>query len=139
MKTTLPLIDGRPDTKLIIMSAWISLMCLYIYCDIYSLFRPGVLNSMLDGRMGFFDTTQLSLFLAACLMFIPSMMILLSVFTGAKLSRILNLVISPIFFLVNVGNLIAETWAYYYLFGLAELGLVVFIFIVSLRWPRQNA
>jgi len=131
--------ERKIDTRLIIMSAWIAVMCLYIYCDIFSLYKPGQLESMIKGRMGFLDVSQMSLFWAGVLMAIPSLMIFISPVVSAKVCRIANLAISPIYFLVNIGNLVAETWGYYYLFGLLELGLVVIIFIVSLRWPRQSS
>jgi hypothetical protein len=133
------LLDHKVDTKLIIMSAWITIMCLYMYCDIFSLYRPGYIDSIARGKMGFLDISQMSLFFASLLMVIPSMMIFASALAVARVGRIVNLVISPIYFLVNIGNLLAESWAYYYLFGLLELGLVILIFIISLRWPKQSS
>jgi uncharacterized membrane protein len=94
---------------------------------------------MMDGKMGPFDVSQLGLFLAGLLMVIPSLMILVSALATARIDRIVNLAASTIYFMVNIGNLLGESWAYYYLFGLLELGLVVFIFLKSLRWPRQGA
>jgi hypothetical protein len=139
MNAKSPLVERKADTKLIIMAAWSALMSLYIYCDWFSLYRPGSISSMMGGKMGPFDASQLSLFLAGLLMAIPSLMILASVLATAKKGRIVNLIASPIYFLVNIGNLAGETWGYYYLLGLLELGLVSFIFIVALRWPRQGA
>jgi hypothetical protein len=133
------LVERRVDTKLILMSAWIVLMWLYIYCDWFGLFRPGIISSMMSGKMGPLDVSQASLFLGGLLMVIPSLMILVCVLATARLSRIVNLAASAIYFLVNIGNLAGEMWAYYYLFGLLEFGLVILIFIVSLRWPRQGA
>jgi hypothetical protein len=133
------LVEHKVDTKLIIMSAWIAVMCLYIYCDIYSLYRPGQIDSMMKGKMGFLDVSQMSLFWAGVLMAIPSLMIFISPLATARVCRIINLLISPIYFLVNIGNLVAETWGYYYLLGLLELGMVIIIFIIALRWPRQSS
>ncbi len=130
--------ERKVDTKLVIMSAWIVLMCLYIYCDIFSLYRPGSIESISRGKMGFLDVSQTSLFIASVLMVIPIMMILVSILASARINRIINLVTSTIYLLVNIANLVSETWGYYYLFGLLEVGMVVFIFIKSLRWPRQS-
>lgn len=137
MKEKPALIEHKVNTKLIIMSAWVSLLCLYIYCDIFSLFRPGSLEGMMQGKMGFLNVSQASLFWVGVLMAIPSLMILVSVLATARFGRIVNIAASAIYILVNIGNLIGETWAYYYLFGLLELGLVILIFVISLRWPRQ--
>jgi len=137
MAKKLSLVEQKVNTKLIIMSAWIALMCLYIYCDIFSLFRPGTIDSITGGKMGFLDISQMSLFSASLLMVIPSIMILVSTLATAKVGRIINLVTSAIYLLVNIGNLVGETWAYYYLFGLLEIGVVIFIFVISLRWPEE--
>jgi hypothetical protein len=120
------------------MSAWIALLCLYLYCDWFSLYRPGEIGRISAGRMGFLDVSQMSLFTASLLMVVPSLMIFLSALVAAKANRILNLVTAVAYFLVNIGNLIGETWGYYYLFGLLEVGLAIFIFVVSLRWPREG-
>jgi hypothetical protein len=138
MKARQSLVENKVDTKLIIMSAWIAVMFLYIYCDIYSLYRPGTIDSILKGKVGFLDISQMSLFWTGVLMVIPSMMIFISTLAVARVNRIINLAISPIYVLVNIGNLVGETWGYYYLFGLIELGMVIIIFIMSLRWPRQS-
>ena len=138
MNGKLVFVERKVDTKLILMSAWVALMCLYLYCDFFSLYRPGQLGSISSGKMGPFDVSQGGLFLAGALMVIPSLMILVSTLVPARVNRMLNLVASAIYLLVNIGNLIGESWAYYYLFGLLEVGLVIFIFVTSLRWPRQE-
>lgn len=139
MKKKLCLVEHKVPTKLIIMSAWTAMMILYFYCDFLSLFKPGTLESMIDGRMGLMAVSQMSLFTAGVLMAIPTLMILVSTLAPAHLNRILNMVASVVYVLVNIGNLIGETWGYYYLFGLLELGVVVFIFITALRWPKETA
>jgi hypothetical protein len=138
MKEKPSLVERRVDTKLVIMAAWIAMMFLYIYCDFYSLFRPGEIAKISSGRMGFMAVSQMSLFAAALLIAVPSMMIFVSALASARLGRILNMAASALYFLVDIGNLIGETWGYYFLLGILEAGLVVLIFIVSLRWPRHS-
>lgn len=132
------LVEHRVDPKLILMAAWASMVALYIYCDWFSLFRPGQLADMAGGHLGPFGVSQPSLFLMGALMAVPGLMILLSALLPARAGRILNLGASAIYFLVNAGNLVGETWAYYYLFGLLELGLSALIFIRALRWSRES-
>lgn len=129
--------EHRVDTKLILMAAWASMVALYIYCDWFGLYRPGGIAGMAAGHMGPFEASQLSLLCMGALMAIPGLMILLSVLASARISRAINLVASALYFLVNVANLLGETWAYYCLFGLLELGLAVLIFLLALRWPRM--
>ncbi len=96
MAKKLSLVEQKANIKLIIMSAWIALMCLYIYCDIFSLFRPGTIGSITSGKMGFLDFSQMSLFSASLLMVIPSIMILVSTLATARECRIINVVTSVI-------------------------------------------
>lgn len=138
MKGKRPLVESRVDTKLVLMALWIALMFLYLYCDWYSLYRPGYIAEMSSGRIGFFGVSQASLFWLSLLMVIPTVMIIVSALAKARAGRAINMAASAAYFLVNIGNLIGEVWAYYYLFGLLETGLAVFIFIVALRWPRRD-
>jgi len=131
--------DVKADAKVILAFAWTALLGLYIYCDIFSLFRPGVLEGMLAGKMGPFEVSQASLALASLLMILPILAAPASVLLPARVGRVLNLVLAPLYFLVNIGNLLGESWIYYYLFGILELALTAGIFLIALRWPKENS
>mgnify|MGYP000980906165 CR=1 FL=1 len=131
-------LDVKADPKVVLALAWTALLGLYIYCDIYSLFRPGILEEMRAGRMGPFDVSQASLALAALLMILPILAAPASILLPARAGRILNLVLAPLYFLVNIGNLLGEAWIYYYLFGILELALTAGIFLVALKWPKER-
>lgn len=133
MKERSALMENSIDPRLILMSAWAAMLCLYLYCDFFTLFRPGQLEVMSGGKMGPFAVSQAGLFWAGVLMAIPSLMILVSTLAPAGVNRILNMVSGAVYFVVNIGNLIGETWAYYYLFGLLEVGLAILIFFIALR------
>jgi hypothetical protein len=137
MKEKHELVERKVDTKLILAAAWASFMFAYVYCDIFSFHRADVITGILAGKIGPFDATQMSLFFFGLLLAIPGLMVLVTACAKAGLGRIINMVVSPIYFLVNIGNLAGETWAYYWLYGILELGLVVFIFVTALRWPRH--
>ena len=129
--------DAKIDTKAFLALAWIAMLGLYLYCDWFSLYRPGVLEGIAAGKMGPFDVSQAGLVLASLLMIVPILAPLATVLLPAKASRLANLILAPLYFLVNVGNLAGEAWAYYILFGILELALTVGIFIAALRWPRD--
>jgi hypothetical protein len=71
-------------------------------------------------------------------MAIPTLMIPASALLSARLSRILNLAASVAYLLVNFGNLLGETWAYYWLFGLLEISAVIAIFSSPSAGPRRG-
>jgi hypothetical protein len=129
------LVDVAVNTKTVMAVLWITLMFLYAYCDILSLYRPGQVQAILDGKMGFLAVTQGSLAAASALMIVPALMALVNVLVSAPAARIADIAAGACYFAVTVGNIISETWAYYLLFGVIELILVVVICVKAIKWP----
>lgn len=87
--------------------------------------------------LGPFDVSQATLVVASLIVMIPAAMIVLSLLIPARINRPLNLVLAVLYTLVNISNLVGESWVYYLLFGVAEIALTVFIFLTARRWPRE--
>ena len=126
--------DVRIPVKMQLSALWAALMCLYIYADIFSLFRPGHLEEMMGGRMGPFPVTQGSLLTAAILMLVPAIMVFLSLALPTRAARWANIILGLVYTAVNIANLVGETWAYYLLFGIVELALTLLIVWHAWRW-----
>ena len=116
---------------------WTTLMFLYIYADILSFFRPGQLNKIMAGRMGPFEANQGTLLLASATMIIPACMVFLSLVLKPAVNRWANIILGLLYALVNISNLIGETWAYYLLFSAVELVIVALIVILAWKWPAN--
>ena len=117
---------------------WVAMMLLYIYADILSLFRPGQIDEMIRGLMGPFPVTQGSLLVASILMIIPAVMVFLSLTLKPKIDRWANITLGVFYTVVNISNLIGETWAYYIFFGVAEIVLTLLIVWYAWRWPNPE-
>jgi hypothetical protein len=130
--------ETRIDIKIRLAAAWAALIAFYIYADFLSLYRPGQLDEIRDGVMGSFDVSQATLLVASLIVIIPAVMIVLSLLLPAGVNRSLNLVLAILYTFVNISNLVGEEWAYYYLFGIAEIGITVHIFFTSWRWRTQE-
>jgi hypothetical protein len=128
--------DVKINIKMKLSALWIALMFVYIYCDIYSLFRTGQLEEMISGRMGPFPVTQGSLFSASILMIIPAVMVFLSLTLKHKVNRWANIILGVLYTLVNISNLIGETGAYYIFSGVVEL--VITFVIIGFAWKWRN-
>jgi len=63
----------RTQTRL--TGLWITLVLLYVYCDIYSFHRPGYVADMTAGKIGPFDVSQGTLAGFGVLMAVPILMI----------------------------------------------------------------
>ena len=139
-KTT-ELEEVGPHVRLKLSALWIALMLLYIYADIFSLFRPGTLEEMMAGRMGPFPVTQASLLTASILMIIPAVMVFLCLALTHRAARWASIILGVLYTLVNVSNLIGETWAYYILSGVVELAVTLLIVGYAWKWrdPGRTA
>ena len=128
--------DMKINVKMKLSALWIAMMLLYIYADILSLFRPGQIEEMIEGLMGPFPVTQGSLLTASILMIIPAVMVFLSLTLRPKVNRWANVTLGVLYTLVNISNLIGETWAYYIFFGIIEI--VLTLLIVWYAWGWAN-
>jgi hypothetical protein len=131
--------DLKVNNKIKLSGLWVSLMLLYIYADILSLFRPGQVQEMLEGRMGPFPATQGSLLTASILMIIPALMVFLSLALNSKADRNVNILFGALYTLVNISNLIGETWVYYLVFGAVEIVITLLIIWHAWKWPNKQA
>ena len=124
------------NTRLKLMGLWISLLFLYVYCDIFSFFRTGILSEIADGLIGPFEISQGMLAVLGLLMIIPALMILACLFLKEGPVRILNIIAGIAYTIINIGNLIGETWVYYWIFGIAETVVTLFIVINAIKWTK---
>jgi hypothetical protein len=125
------------STRTIVMVLWIVLILLYVYCDHFSFFRTGELEKVIAGFMGPFKITQLSLILASLLTIIPSLAIIACLFLKSGILRWINIMSGIVFTLVNIANIVGETWAYYLAYGIIELCVTLLITIMSIKWPTK--
>jgi len=136
-KTTEPE-DVKISVKIKLSALWVAMMLLYIYADILSLFRPGQVEEMIAGLMGPFPVTQASLLTASILMIIPAVMVFLSLILKPKVNRRVNISLGLLYTLVNISNLIGETWAYYIVFGLVEIVLTLLMVWYAWKWTNSE-
>ena len=118
---------------------WAALTLLYVYADVLSLFRPGQIEEMRQGRMGPVEANQATLLVAAGIVVVPALMVILTLTLKATVGRWTNFVMGTLYTAVNVGNLVGETWAYYLLFGALEVVLTTLIAWYAWTWPRSSA
>jgi len=71
-------------------------------------------------------------------MIIPAVMVFLSVTLKPKVNRWVNIILGVLYTVVNIGNLIGETWAYYIFFGVVEIAFIALIVWYAWKWPKQE-
>ncbi len=137
MQKTAVLQDKKVNIKMVLSGLWTAIMFVYLYADVLSLFRPGIINKMIDGYMGPFRVDQMALLLAGLLMLVSIIMIPLSLLLAARANRIVNIVAAIFLSLVAVANIMGEVWIYYLVYGIIELVITIAIIILSIRWPVE--
>ena len=130
--------DVKINVKMKLSALWVALMLVYIYCDIYSLYRTGQIEEMISGRMGPFPVTQGSLLSASILMMIPAVMVFLALALKPKVNRWVNIILGVLYTFVNISNLVGETWIYYISFVVVEIALTLLIVWFSWRWRNPE-
>lgn len=129
--------DMKIPVKMKLAALWAALMFLYVYADIFSMYKPGQIEEMASGRMGPFPVTQGSLLTSSILMLIPAVMVFLALALKPKVDRWANIILGVLYTAVNVGNLVGETSAFYILFGIVEMALT--LLIVGHAWKWRNS
>lgn len=126
------------NTRVKLAAAWAALIALYIYADFLSLYRPGQVDEVRRGVLGPFEVSQATLVMASLIVMIPALMIVLALVLPRGVNRPLNLTLAILYTLVNISNLVGESWVYYFLFGIAEIAITAYIFFTAWRWPRTG-
>jgi hypothetical protein len=115
---------------------WASLMFLYLYVDLLSLYQPGVIDGILDGRVWELDITQTWAIGALALMAIPIAMVPLSLTLPARANRLTNLIVATVYAAVSIANAVGETWTYYFTLAVGlELAVLALVLRHAWTWP----
>lgn len=120
-----------------ITAAWTSFTLLYAYVDILNFFKPGVLDSILHGKVWDFDVSAPLLTFMLASVAIPSVMVFLSMVFPARANRITNLVVAALLVPYTLFNVAGESveWAAFYAVSIGiELALLAFILRSAWIW-----
>ena len=67
-------------------------------------------------------------------MIIPAVMVFLSLTLKPTVNRWTNITLGVLYTLVNISNLIGETWVYYLAFGVVEIVISLLIVLNAWKW-----
>jgi len=131
-----PLQSFTPPIQLKLAMLWASVVFCYIYGDYFGLYVPGMLQSMLDGRMGpLGPTTQNVLLGTTALMAIPSLMPIGCMVLKPRWNRAANVVLGLVYSAVMVVTL-PGAWRFYQALGVVEILLTLAVCGYAWNWPR---
>lgn len=132
--------DVKVNVKIKLSALWVAVMLCYIYGDFFTLFVPGRIESLMDGKMGLGATTPLKLVVASIVMAIPAIMVFLSLTLKATINRWINISFGIIYTLIMILTILSslDPWkAFYILFGVIEIALTLLIVWHAWMWPQR--
>jgi hypothetical protein len=131
--------DIKAPVRVKLAALWATLMFVYVYVDILSFYRPGVIEDILAGTVWKLEITQTWALGALGLMTIPILMVFLSLVLPAQANRMTNIIVASLYVVVSVGNAVGEPWVYYSAFAaLVEVVVLALVIRYSWTWPRTD-
>jgi hypothetical protein len=122
-------------------AAWTSFMFLYIYVDFFNLYKPGVVDGILNGFVWRFEVSSTLLTAMLASVAIPALMVMLSMTLPARAGRAANLVVASLYIPYSMFNAAGATWEWAAFYGISigiEVLLLAFILRSAWTWPRTS-
>ena len=138
-KKTTGLEDVKINVKIKLAALWVTVNLLFLYVDVYSFFRPGLIEDALAGKVWEFQITQTWLLGVIISVTIPSLMVFLSLTLKAKVNRWTNIIVGILHIVYVIGGAIGDSWAYYIFASIVEVMLLSLIVWYAWKWPKQEA
>jgi len=127
------------DVQIKLAALWVTVMFLFVYVDLYTLYAPGHLEGIIAGDAAGFQITQAWLLGIMALMTIPSLMIFLSLILPAKVNRWVNIIVGIIWIVIVIGSLfVGEALAYYLLASIVQAVVLSLIIWHAWTWPTHE-
>ncbi|SFR93001.1 hypothetical protein SAMN04487846_0732 [Microbacterium sp. cf046] len=141
-KTPNPLDNPPVPVQAKLAAAWTSFMFLYIYVDFFNLYKPGVVDGILNGLVWRFEVSSTLLTFMLASVAIPALMVMLSMTLPARANRATNLVVASLYIPYSLFNAAGASWEWTFFYGLSigiEVLLLAFILRSAWTWPRTVA
>jgi len=106
-----------------IAALWASMLFVFVYVDLFSLYRADIRADITAGKISAFTIGQGFLFGVTAYVVVPSLMVFLSLVLPARVTRTSNLILAVLYVVTIAGGAIGE-WNYYILGSIIEAALL---------------
>ena len=135
MNTTTDYRDSWINPRVKIAALWASMLFVFVYVDLFSLYRADIRADIEAGKIFAFSIGQGFLLGVVVYIALPSLMVFLSLVLPVKVTRMANLVLAVLYAVTIVGGAVGE-WNYYILGSAIEAALLVTIAYYAWTWPK---
>jgi hypothetical protein len=125
------------NVRIKISALWASMLFVFVYVDLFSLYRPDFRADIEAGEIAGFTINQSFLLGTTAYVVIPSLMVFFALILPPRVSRIANIALSIIYALTIISGAIGE-WTYYILGSAIEIALLAAIVYYAWTWPKES-
>ncbi|HEV8025036.1 MAG TPA: DUF6326 family protein [Candidatus Nanopelagicales bacterium] len=138
MSNPVALDQGRSpiDVRIRMSALWVATMLVFLYVDLFSLYREDVRQDLDDGRIFVFEVGQPFLLGITAYVIIPCLMVYLTLVMPRRINRIVSIVVASIYAITIAGAAVGE-WAYFVLGSVVEV--VLLAIVIRLAWTWRGA
>jgi hypothetical protein len=126
------------NPRIKIAALWASMLFIFAYVDLFSLYRADVRADIEAGKVFAFTIGQGFQLGVTIYVVLPSLMLFLSLVLPVRVNRITNIVMAVVYGVTIVGGAIGE-WNYYILGSLIEAALLAGVVYYAWTWPMAAA
>jgi len=138
MSTTSDYQDSWVNPRIKISALWTSMLFIFVYVDVFSLFRADIRADIEAGKMFAFTIGQGFLLGVTIYILVPSLMVFLSLVLPTRVARMANVVLAALYVVTIAGGAMGESNYYYILGSLAEAILLAGVAYYAWTWPKAH-
>lgn len=124
------------NVRIKISALWASMLFVFAYVDLFSLYRADVRADLEAGELGGFTVDGPFLVATTAYVVIPSLMVFLALVVPPRANRIANIALS-IGYAFTIGAGAIGEWGYYILGSAVEVALLAAIGYYAWTWPKD--
>jgi hypothetical protein len=128
--------ESKVNVRIKISALWAAMLFVFVYVDLFSLYRPDFRADIEAGEIAGFTIGQGFLLGTTLYILIPSLMVFLALVLRPRINRIANISLGIVYALTIIGASIGE-WSYWILGSAVEVGMLAAIVYYAWTWPRE--
>jgi len=125
------------NVRIKISALWTSMLFVFAYVDLFSLYRPDFRADVEAGEIGGFTVNQSFLLGTTVYVVIPSLMVFCALILRPRVNRIANIALSIMYALTIIAGAIGQ-WNYYILGSAIEVAQLAAIVYYAWNWPKET-
>ena len=135
--TDTPFEPARVNVRIKISALWTAMLFVFVYVDLFSLYRPDVRAEIEAGQISGFTINQSFLLWTTTYVAIPALMVFGTLVLRPRISRIANIALSIVYALSIIAAAIGDRNSYYLLGSALEVALLAAIAYYAWTWPKR--